>query len=253
MLLRRRAVRAQLRHAEATAQLVLVVESRELRMADAPPSAALSPRSSVSTRPELTPEEERALLLDSAEVVLARGGGRGFKVDSVLRHARLSTRSFYRHFRTKNDLFVALIVRDMERLTERFVALTERSQPPSKAVAEYVHLILDFAYGDGPAHTVPVYTTIWHELRAEHPQLFDEVEGRLLAPLVTLLRRGVQDGEFPTSVPEDDAYAIRAITSWRTMEQTASKPPRPRYEVEASILRIAARLTGGSFVPFVPQ
>ncbi|WP_448625040.1 TetR/AcrR family transcriptional regulator [Geodermatophilus sp. URMC 64] len=210
----------------------------------------------MSTRREITPEEEQTLLLDSAEVILARGGGRGFKVDAVLRHAHLSTRSFYRHFRTKNDLFVALIVRDMARLTERFVALTERPQPASTAVAEYVHLILDFAYGDGPAHTVPVYTTIWHELRAEYPQLFDDVEGRLLAPLVTLLRRGLDDGEFPRCVPEDDAYAIRAIASWRTMEQVASTPTRPRYpryEVEASILRIAARLTGGSFVPFTPR
>jgi AcrR family transcriptional regulator len=212
---------------------------------------ASSRRSSASTRREITPHEERTLLLDSAEVILARAGGRGFKVESVLRHAQLSTRSFYRHFRTKNDLFVALIVRDMTRLTEQFVALTERPQPASIAVAEYVHLIVDFAYGDGPAHTVPVYTTIWHELRAEYPQLFDGVEGRLLAPLVTLLQRGLDDGEFPTCVPEDDAYAIRAITSWRTMEQVA--PTRPRREVEASILRIAARLTGGTFVPFTPQ
>src|SRR5690606_7633412 len=60
---------------------------------------------------------ERLLLLDAAMRVLERTGWWGFKVDSVLRQARLSTRSFYRHFEKKNDLLLALLEHEINGVT----------------------------------------------------------------------------------------------------------------------------------------
>jgi AcrR family transcriptional regulator len=54
-------------------------------------------------------DDERMKLWDAAKQVLERSGWWGFKVESVLRQAHLSTRSFYRHFDKKTDLLAALM------------------------------------------------------------------------------------------------------------------------------------------------
>ena len=64
--------------------------------------------------PSADANTERERLLRSAKQVLERSGWWGFKVESVLRQAGLSTRSFYRHFEKKSDLLVALLEMEFE-------------------------------------------------------------------------------------------------------------------------------------------
>ena len=60
-------------------------------------------------RPLLPPEQQRRRLLDAARVALQRSGFGNLRVTDVVREAGMSSRSFYDHFDTKEDLLLELI------------------------------------------------------------------------------------------------------------------------------------------------
>ncbi len=60
-------------------------------------------------RPALAPEIQRRRLLDAARKALHQSGRGSFRVSDVVRAAGMSSRSFYDHFASKEDLILALI------------------------------------------------------------------------------------------------------------------------------------------------
>ncbi len=73
---------------------------------------ARAPRSGRPRRFEV--EEELRILLDAALVVMERNGYNDAAVADILGEANLSTRSFYRHFQSKDQLLCALYRREAE-------------------------------------------------------------------------------------------------------------------------------------------
>src|SRR3954453_24201572 len=62
-------------------------------------------------------ETEARALLEAALAVLRRDGAVGFTVAAVLAEARLSTRAFYRHFASKDELLLSLFDADTDAVT----------------------------------------------------------------------------------------------------------------------------------------
>ena len=60
--------------------------------------------------PAVSPEagDERSRLMDAALHVMRRNGFQGASVQDILDYAGLSTRAFYRQFRSKDDLLLAM-------------------------------------------------------------------------------------------------------------------------------------------------
>ena len=74
----------------------------------------------------LTPERRRAMtrehLLEAAAVVFARDGYRGASLDDVAAAAGFTKGAVYSNFKNKEDLFLALIDRQIDRQTAEFSA-----------------------------------------------------------------------------------------------------------------------------------
>ena len=81
-------------------------------MAKAAASPAATPRAGRPRRFES--EDELRILLDAALVVMERNGYTDAAVADILREADLSTRSFYRHFESKDQLLSALFRREAD-------------------------------------------------------------------------------------------------------------------------------------------
>ena len=60
-------------------------------------------------RPPIPPEQQRARLLEAARAELRRSDFGSVRVSDVVRAAGMSSRSFYDHFESKEDLLIALI------------------------------------------------------------------------------------------------------------------------------------------------
>src|SRR5215207_2143259 len=91
-------------------------------------------------------DAERTRLLTAAMEVLQRSGWWGFKVESVLRQAGLSTRSFYRHFEKKSDLLLALLEFELGGAAVNLRRVTTVAASPSDKVRAFVSAMIDLAY-----------------------------------------------------------------------------------------------------------
>lgn len=78
---------------------------------------------------------ERTKIMDAAYRRLASTKGTSLSVTDLLRAAGLSTRAFYRHFDSKDELLLALVRRDAERVTADSEATATAAVFPRAALA----------------------------------------------------------------------------------------------------------------------
>jgi AcrR family transcriptional regulator len=155
--------------------------------------------------------EELARILDAAEAVLASGGYDGLRVDDVLEAAGLSTRAFYRHFKGKSELFVALIDREMAGANERLGARLRRAGGPEEQVRAWVSATVALAYDPRLAARTRLFFVGNETLATEFPVELERCVRMLLEPLEAAISAGVDAGVFHTDDPEADAVAIHHL------------------------------------------
>src|SRR5215469_16576683 len=96
--------------------------------------------------PSYSPAEERAMMITAAYAVLSRPHSGSVAVSEILAEAGLSTRSFYRHFKSKDDLLIAMFDAETDRMWTRLDRLTERAGSPAAALEILVDRVLAVAY-----------------------------------------------------------------------------------------------------------
>ncbi|MCU1457613.1 MAG: putative TetR family transcriptional regulator [Actinomycetia bacterium] len=199
-------------------------------------------------------EQEVRSLIAAAHAVLRRSGGSGLTVADVLAEAGLSTRAFYRHFASKDELVLAVFEREQESATTRLMAKIDAAADPRAALAAWVDETLALAYEPRRAGRTQVLWSEGARLRAEFPTEFDAIVGGLLEPLVAILRAGAADGEFPLTDPEADAASIHAVV-WNAVQRKLDGAPVPtRAATRAQLLRFCLGALGAdTTVPTGPD
>ena len=152
-------------------------------------------------------------LLMAAEAVLARGGYAGLRVDDVLDEAGLSTRAFYRHFRGKTELFLALFDREAALAGERLGRKVAAAGSPVQQVEAWVGSTLALAFDARLARRTRVFLVERQVIAAEFPDDVIRCVRRQLAPLEAAIDEGRSSGAFPAAEPERDALAIHHLCS----------------------------------------
>ncbi|MFO7161997.1 MAG: TetR/AcrR family transcriptional regulator [Mycolicibacterium hassiacum] len=189
-------------------------------------------------------ETERRLLLEAAMQVLERTGWWGFKVDSVLRQANLSTRSFYRHFQTKTDLLLAVLEDEMSRVTRHLVRLTSAAATPYDKVQAYLAAIIDMAYRPQLTKRATLFSSQWRDLQQHYPETLRRCRQHLIAPLEQAIRDGQQAGIFRVEDPAAAATVVFYLAAGMTADEVTLGCAMPRAEFEAIILPFVDRALG---------
>jgi len=156
-------------------------------------------------------ETERAALMRAAFELIGRNGSRATSVHDILDATGLSTRTFYRHFRSKDELVVAMYRVDSDRVTASLVAAVDAAPTPLDALDAWIGAYLDIAYDARRIRHARVLSS--PEVASAEGFDAAHVEGSAAqrAPLVDALRRGRADGSLPAAQPEADAFAIQAV------------------------------------------
>jgi AcrR family transcriptional regulator len=152
--------------------------------------------------------DERQQLMTAAERVLARSGWWGFKVESVLKEARLSTRSFYRHFEGKNELLAALLEQDLLAIAGYVADGVDAEAPPVDRVWAYIDSLTGWAFDPGFAKPAILFAGCWREFRPLYPELIERCVDALTAPLVSALKEGHRLGSLCSPDANADAKAV---------------------------------------------
>jgi len=188
-------------------------------------------------------EDELRILLDAALAVMERNGYVDAAVADILREADLSTRSFYRHFESKDQLLCALYRREAEAATTRLQARVDAAPNPRAALNAWIEEILSFGHHRAKAARVAVLGSPG-AMRAEgYAEETRRAAALLMAPLQTLLTAGAADGSFPLANPMTDAPLVQSV-AWAAAGLNPTRDKLPRPEAARQVRSFCERALG---------
>jgi AcrR family transcriptional regulator len=169
-------------------------------------------------------------------------------VADILAEAGVSTRSFYRHFASKDDLLHALFRRDAKQFAGAVTCRVDNAPNPVAALAVWIDEILGFGFDRPRARRAAVLGSA----AAKSSLAPDETRRalRLLAePLINVLAAGRADGSFPLAEPDRDAGLVSAL-AWETSARLGEASARPvKQELRSELLSFVHRALGVTAPP----
>ncbi|MGV0717551.1 TetR/AcrR family transcriptional regulator [Mycolicibacterium sp. XJ662] len=157
---------------------------------------------------------ERDCIIEAAYRCLSEPHSGAIPVAAILACAGVSTRAFYRHFQSKDELFLAMLCQETDALAERLDRITSQfcGRPAAQLAAWIDGMFALITDEKVRAHFTVIDTD---EVRAArgYRETREKAHSDRERSLVEILRRGRDDGTFPLADPEPDAVAINAVVS----------------------------------------
>jgi AcrR family transcriptional regulator len=170
---------------------------------------------------------ERQLILDAAYAAL-RDHGPDFTIVHILTNAGVSTRSFYRHFDSKDSLIHAMYLRDGEWAAERLTKRLTNATSPREAVEWWIDEIFGFTRSPRRAERVALLGSVVG-VRAEGT---DAVTARARETLVESLHGAIEAGVTDGSFTAHDTATVADLIAVVALH--AAGLPVPNRELDQS-------------------
>jgi AcrR family transcriptional regulator len=193
------------------------------------------PSASVGRPRRFAPQDELRRLFEATLAVMQHNGYADAAVADILAEAGMSTRSFYRHFGSKDQLLCALYRHEAEQVAERLTARVARAASPLSALDIWIEEIMSLGYHRAKAARVAVLGSPG-AMRAEgYADESRRAMELLLAPLQAVLADGLRDGAFPLADPASDAPLVQSVV-WTA---AGLNPLREPVRTQAEAFRAA--------------
>jgi AcrR family transcriptional regulator len=185
----------------------------------------------------------RREILAAASTTLRQQGVRGLSIAAVLERAALSTRAFYRHFGSKDELVAAVFLEaarvEQRRLRRRMAAAATEIE----AVAAWIDGRLDLAFDDDTRSDLRRLSLEAQSQTFASPGLVQPAYAEMLKPLSEALQRGLQRGVFHDIDPVTDAEFIHDVV-WAAIDRQWRTGDCDRNDVRERALRFCLRGLG---------
>jgi AcrR family transcriptional regulator len=188
------------------------------------------------------PDTRRAILAAASES-LREQGVQGLSIAAVLQRAELSTRAFYRHFESKDQLVSAVFFEmartEKRRLRKRMAA----AGGPVEAVAAWIDGRLDLAFSESIKSDLRHMSLEAQSQSFASPELIQPAYAEMLEPLIDQIQRGLEQGAFRDVDPMSGAQSIQGVV-WASTERQWATGDCERAEVRQRTLRFCLRGLG---------
>ncbi len=173
-------------------------------------------------RNKLAPDPDvRCAIVSAASKSMHEHGVRGLSVATVLECAQLSTRAFYRHFDSKDQLVAAVFLELARNETQRLRGRMANTADPVEAVVAWVDGRLELAFGEAGENGSRRLTLDAHSKAVSSPEMLAPAYSAILEPLIEQLERGFELGVFEDIVPATAAKSIHGVVWAGTQRQWA--------------------------------
>jgi AcrR family transcriptional regulator len=153
------------------------------------------------------PDEVARLLHAGLQEIAERGDVEPRVVD-IVKRAGLSNKAFYRHFRSKDELLLAILEEGMRARVSEFDARLARGRSATERVRIWVECVLEQAVNEQlAALTRPLLVYQARLADSLGEQLWGHAD-HLRAPLESALRDGLESGELAVLDPRAEAEVI---------------------------------------------
>ena len=188
------------------------------------------------------PDTRRAILAAASES-LREQGVQGLSIAAVLQRAELSTRAFYRHFESKDELVSAVFLEmartEKRRLRRRMAA----AGGPVEAVAAWIDGRLDLAFSESIKSDLRHMSLEAQSQSFASPELIQPAYAEMLEPLIDQIQRGLEQGAFRDVDPMSGAQSIQGVV-WASTERQWSAGDCERADVRQRTVRFCLRGLG---------
>lgn len=189
-------------------------------------------------------EAERRQIIRVAYRLMGNGSG-PVSIQDILDATGLGTRAFYRHFASKNDLFLGMYRDDNQRVSEALSAATTSEPDPWLALQAWVDISLSVAYQPTRLRHARVLRSAEVQQADGYAQELLDGKVRNRASLEALVERGVAEQAFRTDHPADDAFVVAGATNeYVGLRLDAGEDAPSQAEALESVMRAARRLLG---------
>ena len=188
------------------------------------------------------PDIRRAILAATSEA-LREQGVRGLSIAAVLHRAELSTRAFYRHFNSKDQLVAAVFLEMSHAEERRLRRRMAKAANPVEAVAAWIDGRLDLAFDERIKSDLRRLSLEAQSQMFAAPQLIQPAYEQMLKPLVEQLHRGLILGVFHDVAPVSEAQSIQGVV-WASTEQQWAGGDCERAQVRRRTVRFCLRGLG---------
>ena len=164
-------------------------------------------------QPDTASDDDRGCIIDAAYGCLSEPHTGPIPVAAILQRAGVSTRAFYRHFESKDELFLAMLRQEGDALADRLDRIVDKPGAPVDQLKEWIRQMFGWMHDAELRMHLTVIDS--DEVRAAkgYRETREEAHFDRERSLVAILRRGRADGSFPLAEPECDAIAISAVVS----------------------------------------
>jgi len=201
-------------------------------------------RPATRRRDKLAPDPDvRRAIVVAASKALREQGVRGLSVAAVLDHAQLSTRAFYRHFESKDELVTAVFLEMAHAEMRRLKRKMSKAATPVEAVAAWIDGRLDLAFDATIKSDLRQLSLEAQSQMFASPELIQPAYTQMLEPLTEQLRRGLEVGVFYDIDPTNDAQSIHGVV-WAAIERHWRTGDCDRGDVRRTTLQFCLRGLG---------
>ena len=195
-------------------------------------------------QPDSPNADDREGIIDAAYTCLSEPHTGPIPVAAILERAGLSTRAFYRHFVSKDELFLALLRQEGDALSGRLDRIAnDLARDPVNQLTAWIEQM--FALAHDPRLRMHLTVIDSDEVRAAKG--YRETRERLHADrdrsLAEILRGGRAAGAFPLAEPDGHAVAISAVVS-RELTISAAGSTQDLQQARARVIDFALRALG---------
>jgi AcrR family transcriptional regulator len=201
-------------------------------------------RSTTRRRDKLAPDPDvRRTILAAASKSVREQGVRGLSVSMVLDRAGLSTRAFYRHFESKDQLVAAVFVEMARAEKRRLRRRMAEATTPVEAVAAWIDGRLDLAFDEDIRSDLRRLSLEAQSQMFASPELIQPAYAEMLEPLVEQLQQGLEQGLFRAIDPLTEAQSVQGVV-WAGTERQWAAGDCERADVREHALRFCLRGLG---------
>jgi len=167
-------------------------------------------------------------------------------VAAIVKRARLSNQTFYRHFRSKHELLVAVLDHGIVLLEEYLRARMAAAPNAAERVRAWLRGMLEQALNSRGAEATRPFALARSQLARHYPEEVAASERRLTALVRAALEEAKAARELPSADPEADAEALYHLAMGWLETRLLENDPAERAQARRLEAFAMAGLRAGS-------
>jgi AcrR family transcriptional regulator len=177
-------------------------------------------------QPDTASDHDRGCIIDAAYGCLSQPHSGPIPVAAILQRAGVSTRAFYRHFESKDELFLAMLRQVSDALAGRLDRILDEVPGAPDQLKAWIGHMFGWMYDAELRTHLTVIDSDEVRVAKGYRETREQAHADRERSLVEILRRGRDDGSFPLADPQRDAIAISAVVSRVMADQSPGDEQR---------------------------